>query len=78
MIIISDQFFFDQDILAQNGARKLPGLLFDRWDTIRVRSANKQNVIEIQMLECEQYRRMVDGYKSEQVSPKSTPSLSTY
>ena len=67
-----------KDILAQNGARKLPGLLFDRWDTIRVRSANKQNVIEIQMLECEQYRRMVDGYKSEQVSPKSTPSLSTY
>lgn len=63
---------------GQDAARRLPGLLFDRWETVRVRSATKQNVIEIQMLEDEQYRRMVDGYKSEEVSPKSTISIQTY
>ena len=53
-------------------------MLFDRWETIRVRSATKQNIIEIKMLEDEQYRRMVDGYKSEQVSPNSNLTIQTF
>ena len=52
-------------------------MLLDRWDTVRMRVAQQQNAIEIQMLESEQYRRMVDGYKSEQESPTSIYSIVT-
>ena len=52
-------------------------MLLDRWDTVRMRVAQQQNAIEIQMLESEQYRRMVDGYKSEQESPTSAYSIIT-
>ena len=50
-------------------AIRVSSLLFDRWETIRVRLATRQNIIEIQILEDEQYKRMVEGYKSEQTSP---------
>ncbi|XP_077969764.1 nesprin-1-like isoform X1 [Styela clava] len=40
-------------------------VLYDRWDTMRMQATSKQNVIEIKMLEEEQYCRMVEAYKAE-------------
>ena len=64
---------FKKHIFTLNSGRvaaiRVSSLLFDRWETIRVRLATRQNIIEIQILEDEQYKRMVEGYKSEQTSP---------
>jgi len=65
------------NFVAQKIAKNISSMLLDRWDTVRMRVAHQQNAIEIQMLESEQYRRMVDGYKSEQESPTSIYSIVT-
>jgi len=54
---------------AHTAASRVSSLLYDRWETVRVRLATRQNLLEIQILEDEQYKRMVEGYKSEQASP---------
>jgi len=54
---------------AKTAATRVSSLLYDRWETVRVRLATRQNLLEIQILEDEQYKRMVEGYKSEQSSP---------
>merc|ERR1712176_31871 len=54
---------------AKTAATRVSSLLYDRWETVRVRLATRQNLLEIQILEDEQYKRMVEGYKSEQTSP---------
>ena len=49
---------------AHLSASRVAALLYDRWETVRVRLATRQNLLEIQILEDEQYKRMVEGYKS--------------
>jgi hypothetical protein len=49
---------------AHLAASRVAALLYDRWETVRVRLATRQNLLEIQILEDEQYKRMVEGYKS--------------
>ena len=51
---------------AKNASSNVSAVLFDLWERNRVELATRQNVLEIQILEDEQYKRMVEGTQAYQ------------
>jgi len=55
----------DGSVTSRDALNTTVSMLYDRWDTLRMQATSKQLELEIQVLENEQYNRMVQAYKVE-------------